>query len=383
MNQKVKPVPESRVTKPIFSIAFNTELMAENPVKISVIMPVYNADRFLEASIESIINQTYRNFELIIICSSPTDETRRILTTYQESDERVTVTYQEKKGIIFARNSGCLQAKGEYISVMDADDVSVPDRFELQAAFLEKHPDVGIVCSWADYMDEGGRVFKKVHPPATSPVIGWYLFFGDCIVHSTAMIRSEVLKKVGYYTPGKKGFPEDYDLWIRAFQVTKLANIPRPLVKYRMHTSNNSISVLTEIQQFCIPLQIALVEKLLDEYHHPMVKEIDIFRNSPVFSFNYPINDKQVDLIETLYALYLTKYSLSNSEINEIRAQISQTLLLYSWSMFHFSKGKSLNLFLQSLKYSMTGVIKKFFFVLWRELKHRTGISTQVTWEKK
>lgn len=352
--------------------------MAEYPVKISVVMPVYNADNFLEESINSILTQTYQNFEFIIICSSPTEETRRILSKYLELDARITITYQEKKGIIFARNFGCQQAKGEYIAVMDADDISVPERFESQVNFLEKHPDIGIVCSWADYIDDRGMVFKKADPPTNHFVIGWFLMFGNCMFHLTAMCRSDVLIKLGFYTPAENGFPEDYDLWIRAFQMTKLANIPKSLGKYRMHTSNNSLSVSTELQQSCIPLQNMLIGQLLANNHHLLLKEMPSFRNSPIFSFNYPLNDIQVNLIETVYTLYIKKYSLSDSDIKEIKTHISQILLSYSWSMLSFSKSKSLTLFLKSLKYSKIAVIKKIISVPWRNLKEHVRAPPRV-----
>ena len=98
--------------------------MAVNLVKLSVVMPVYNADQFLEEAIESILNQTFKNFEFIIVSSSPTDKTKEILAKYQEIDQRILVVYQERKGIICARNSGCQLSKGEYIAIMDADDIS-------------------------------------------------------------------------------------------------------------------------------------------------------------------------------------------------------------------------------------------------------------------
>ena len=352
-----------------FSIELNNKLMAENSIKISVVMPVYNADRFLEESIESILKQTYPNFEFIIVCSNPTNETKRILTKYQKSDARLLIINQEKKGIIFARNFGCQQAKGEYIAVMDADDISLPDRLETQVAFMEKNLDIGIVGSWADIIDERGSVLKNARPPTQHFVIGWHLIFGNCMVHLTAMIRSDVLKKLNYYSQTENGFPEDYDLWTRAFLITKLANIPKSLGKYRMHKSNNSLSISIELQQFCISIQNTLIKQLIGETHHPLLDEMYTVKNSSVFYFRYTINDIQVDFIETFYSNYINKYSLSNSDIKEIKDQISKIMLSYSWSMFHFSIVKSCILLSKSISYSKIAVMKKIFSVLRRVLK--------------
>jgi glycosyltransferase involved in cell wall biosynthesis len=347
--------------------------MEKASVKISVVMPVYNADRFLEESINSILNQTYPDFELIIVCSNPTEETRRILACSEKKDSKVYVTYLEKVGIINARNIGCSLARGDYIAVMDADDISLPNRLKIEIAFLESHPDIGIVGSWADIIDESGRTIKKVCPPIDPAAIGWYLLFGNCMVHLTILMRSDLLKKMDCYGPGKNGYPEDYDLWARAFFVTKLANIPEILGKYRMHTNNNSLDVSAEISQYCAEIQDSMVKRISGEIDCFMSGKLLSSTGTSIFYFNYPVNDIQVDFLESLYLSYIKKYSPSDSEIIEINIRVSQILLSYSWAMFRFSKGKSLNLLLKSLEYSRMAVIKKLISVLWREFKQYTG----------
>ncbi|NLE06710.1 MAG: glycosyltransferase, partial [Crenarchaeota archaeon] len=212
----------------------------DNTPKISVIMPVYNADSFLEESILSIINQTYKNFELIIICSKPTKYTSNLLATFKKKDTRIIIHYQEKKGIISARNFGCKIARGEYIAIMDADDISEPERLAIQIEFLEKNPAFSVVGSWVDIIDDKGRCIKKERPPTQPDVIGWHLFLGNCIMHSSVLIRTDLLKKLHYYSGSDIGFPEDYNLWMKVFFCTKLAIISKPLVKYRMHNKNTS-----------------------------------------------------------------------------------------------------------------------------------------------
>ena len=275
------------------------------------------------------------------------------------------VFYQEKKGIIFARNFGCKQAKGEYIAVMDADDISLPARFETQIKFMEKYPDIGIVGTWADVIEENGIMLRtRCQGPTNHFAIGWHLIFCNCMAHLTIMIRSEVLKRLNYYSQADNGFPEDYDLWTRAFFITKIANIPKPLAKYRVHKSNNSLLVSLEMKQFDIQIQHTMVKKILGEFSHPFFDELLVKENSSIFSFNPNVNDIQVNLIETLYRHYINTYSTSNSENKEIRTQISLIFLSYSWRMFQFSKIKSWSLLNKYLHYLQITNMKKMICMI-------------------
>ena len=341
--------------------------MAENPVTISVVMPVFYADRFLEESIESILHQTYTDFELIIICSEPSDETKRILTFSEKKDPRVHVTYQEKNGIIHARNTGCSLARGDYIAVMDADDISLPDRLKTEIAFLENHPDIGIVGSWADIIDESGRTIKKVCPPADPVVIGWYLLFGNCMVHLTVLMRSDIQKKMNGYTPGKNGYPEDYDLWARAFFVTRLANIPETLGKYRIHAGGISAAVAAEVPGYCAGIQDDMIRRITgdDAFCRSGIPAVP---GKPVLFFNPAACDAQVRFLEMLYRTYMQRYVPSDTGSAEIRRRVSQTLLSYSWSVFPYSKMRSVSFLSRSLWYSKSAVFRKMIEVIRRNL---------------
>ena len=110
-----------------------------HPPKISVLMPIYKGDEYLSAAVDSILNQTFSDFEFIIICDDPTEKTRQILDKYKQSDSRIRVYYQEREGLVNSLNRGCSLAQGEYIARMDADDISLPERFEKQVKFLDSN----------------------------------------------------------------------------------------------------------------------------------------------------------------------------------------------------------------------------------------------------
>jgi len=119
---------------------------------VSVIMPAYNAEMYVERAIESILNQMYRDFEFIIIDSS-TDATSEIIAGYQQIDDRIRFRYQENLGLVDALNIGCRLSRGKYIARMDADDVSLPERLQKQIArAMERHPEVGIIGKWTEYI---------------------------------------------------------------------------------------------------------------------------------------------------------------------------------------------------------------------------------------
>lgn len=331
-------------------------------------MPVYNADRHLEESIRSILNQTFTDFEFIIVCDNPTEKTKMILNKYQKSDHRILIFFQERKGIIFARNLGCQFAKGEFIAVMDADDISDPERLKTQFQFLKENPDIGIVGSWVDIIDEKGRVIKKIQLPTSPNVIGWNLFFGNCIYHLTILMRSDILKELQYYTQAENGFPEDYDLWTRAFFLTKIINIPKSLAQYRRHKTNNSINVSAEIERLSNIVSYKMICRFEGTIPNSPLEQFALSPDKQIFSFDAKTNKKQEDLIETLYRLYVGRYFLTKSEDKEIRSQISLIFLKYSEEMFHYSIQKSFCLFIKSFHYSKSGIIRGLFLYLNREI---------------
>jgi len=344
--------------------------MVENVPKISVVMPVYNADNYLEDSINSILNQTFKNFEFIIVCSDPTEKTKEILEKYQCLDSRVLVFYQERKGIIFARNFGCQHAKGEFIAVMDADDISYPKRFETQLLFMEKNPDIGIVGSWTDLIDKDGVVTDTFRCPTNPFVIGWYLIFENYIMHLTILMRTNILKELHYYTQQTKSFPEDYDLWTRAIFITKIAFLPAPLTQHRLHSMSNTTNLLPEMAQFFNIIRNTMLQKLSEQDFQDFLKETGLQMNSDILKFNVDHNAKQVKFIENLYSSYVKRFNVNPKDLIKIRSCLALNLLRYSYSMVSHSKKRSVVLLRKSFHYSNSNLIKIFIRALGKKLRH-------------
>ena len=195
-------------------------------------MSVYNGERFLVECIDSIVNQTFTNFEFIIINDGSTDGTGAILERYAQVDDRIFVHNQENQGLTASLNTGCKLARGEYIARMDGDDISFPDRLAKQVHYMETHPEIGILGTWIEYIGENGERYGQWHTPTQPVLIGWSLIFGTCLAHPTVIMRSDVLESLQYYRP-EALHVEDYDLWTRASFSTKLANLPEVLLQRR------------------------------------------------------------------------------------------------------------------------------------------------------
>src|SRR5579872_6896113 len=182
---------------------------------ISVVMPTYNGERFLRPAIESILNQTFPNFELIIIDDGSTDNTPHILSEFK--DTRLTVlTNQQNLGIAVATNRGLAAARGEYIALQDHDDISLPHRFQTQLDFLNTHPEIALVGSAAELIDENGVPYADYFEPENDIDIKWETLFRCPISHTSVMARRKVLLDVGgYSTDGALRVASDYDFLSR------------------------------------------------------------------------------------------------------------------------------------------------------------------------
>ena len=206
--------------------------------RVSVVMPVYNGEMYLRAAIESILSQTFRDFELLLIDDGSTDGTAAILARYRR-DSRLRAISRENRGLIASLNEGWQRARGEYVARMDADDISRPDRLARQVAFLNTHPGIGVLGGAVEVIDEQGGSHGPLTLPATHAAIVWRLCFEDPIVHPTTMIRRAVLEQIGGYDPAMR-HAEDYDLWRRACTVTRLHNLPQVVLALRRHLTNVS-----------------------------------------------------------------------------------------------------------------------------------------------
>ena len=214
---------------------------------VSVLMPVYNSAEYLEDALESILAQTLENFELIIINDGSTDGSLEILQTYAARDGRILLSSRKNKGIAKTRNELLNRINGQYIAIMDSDDIALPHRFAKQVAFLNRELDVVCVGGAFELLDDAGRMLTRFTAPTNDEEIQDLMLVGHTSIHhATAMIRRDSLMKVGGY-PETMATVGDLDLFLRLGEIGKLANLTDTVLKYRQHM--NSISALKHIQQ--------------------------------------------------------------------------------------------------------------------------------------
>jgi glycosyltransferase involved in cell wall biosynthesis len=199
--------------------------------RVSVIMAVYNAEPWLAEAVDSVLGQTYGDFELVVIDDGSLDATPEILGRLR--DPRLRVVRQRQSGQTPALNHGLRLSRGALIARMDGDDVALPDRLARQVAFLDAHPDVGLLGTACREISATGAVIRTIIPPAEDPEIRRILIRENPFTHSAVMFRRTVLDASGRYDEGFV-VAQDYDLWLRMSRLTRLANLPEPLVLRRL-----------------------------------------------------------------------------------------------------------------------------------------------------
>jgi len=206
---------------------------------ISVLMPAYNAERYLAQSVESVLAQTLRDFEFVIVDDGSTDRTPQMLAEYAARDKRVRILTIANSGISKACNAGLADCRGEFIARIDADDVAKPNRLDAQLNYMREH---GLVAcgSWHDLIDERGRFLKVLKVPVDEADVQREALKGHgSICNPTSMTRHRALLDIGGYLE-ELPVAEDLDCWLRLGELGKLGNIPESLTQYRLHSHSIS-----------------------------------------------------------------------------------------------------------------------------------------------
>ena len=228
----------------------NSRLKTHNQRKplVSVIMPVYNAGAYLAEAIESILNQTYLNFELIIVDDNSTDNSWEIIRSFQTRNPRkikaVRLAKTLNKGGDSCANEGYKKAQGEFIARMDADDISHPKRLEKQVQYLLTHPQIVVVGSRAHLINRLGKIIDVKNVPTLHPEIYKEYFAVHPMIHPTLMIRRSLLPKRENLYRIKYSANNDYYTFFELLQFGKFANLKEKLLYYRVHDKNDSLTHL-------------------------------------------------------------------------------------------------------------------------------------------
>ncbi|WP_152184252.1 glycosyltransferase family 2 protein [Sulfurimonas indica] len=220
--------------------------MIEQNILISVVMPVYNAEKYLDEAIQSILNQTYKNFEFIIINDGSTDKSLKIIESYAKEDSRIILVSRENRGLVYSLNEGIEKAKGKYIARMDADDISLSHRFEEQIVLMESNK-LDICGSHYLLVDQNNNINGLNITPLSHEMCFLSLAAKVPFAHPSVMMRKGFLTKHNLlYGQSQYTIAEDFDLWMRMYEHgAKFGNVNDILLRYRI--LDNSLSKVNSV----------------------------------------------------------------------------------------------------------------------------------------
>ncbi|MGN6504083.1 MAG: glycosyltransferase [Tepidisphaeraceae bacterium] len=222
---------------------------------VSVLMAVYNGQEYLAEAIDSILSQTFGDFEFIIVDDGSTDASPAMLKEYAARDRRIRLIEQKNSGLTASLNKAAKLATGRYLARMDPDDIALPQRFEKQVAYLDAHPEITLLGTRVILIDPYGTEYQRPMHALTHEEIDQRLLAGEgwAIVHPVAMLRREAFERVNGYDERYRT-SQDFDLWLRMAETGRLANLEEPLLKYRQHLQSANFAKAE--QQKKLKLQI-------------------------------------------------------------------------------------------------------------------------------
>lgn len=269
--------------------------------KVTVLMTVYNTEKYIRTAIFSVLNQTFKDFEMLIINDGSTDQTEEIILSFK--DPRIRYYKNELNlGISTSLNKGIELSNGKYIARMDGDDINYPNRLGKQVAFLDQHKDHGLIGSWYYVINNNGALRTVKRKSTVDIDIRLSMLFENQFIQSSVMMRTAMLKEMRYDV--ELEVCEDYDLFMRFLYKSKVANIPEELITYRWYGGNTSIVK----QRLILESFIKIFSKTLDHYDIIHTQE-ELFIHS-VLAFRY--SKKYFNTDERITSL--------NSWLNKIRS---------------------------------------------------------------
>lgn len=299
--------------------------MKQTTPKISVLMSVYNGSPYLQESVESILNQTFSDFEFIIIDDCSIDNSRKIIEEYAKKDRRITlIVNEENLGLTKSLNKGLKVAKGEYIARQDADDISLPKRLEKEVFVLAKHSDVVLVSCEMEEIDAEGNITGISRRACDSNLVAWHLLFHNHLGgHSQVMFRREPTINLGGYCEDYR-YAQDYELWGRLLKLGKIVILPDVLLKQRSHNKSISNSKKSEQETYVVfQVQHGIQQLTCKEISLEEAKNLMYFWSASPYWCQFP-NSKDVDKI--------------NARINEIYHIFIQQARTKNLPAFQLSK---------------------------------------------
>lgn len=318
---------------------------------VSVMMAVYNSETYLKEAIDSILNQTYKNFEFIIANDGSKDRSRDIILSY--TDPRIVyIENRENLGIVATRNKCIDISKGKYIAVLDSDDIALPSRLEKQVKFMESNPEYGLCGTYFKVINKKGKKLYNVKFPITDFELKTYLHFGNCFCHSTILLRTQLAQSIRYPEAFQLG--EDYALWQSISSVSKVYNLPFFSTYYRIHTQNISSSKHEEMFEAIKRINEQNLKKLNIEF-----SDSDIINYSKFLIFNHTYFTPENNFNELKN--FLAKIILKIKSDPNIANLVVLKFFLDRWFVLCFKTRRYQLLFLNKLFHNNKYNYLKFF----------------------
>ncbi|HMM19582.1 MAG TPA: glycosyltransferase [Selenomonadales bacterium] len=344
----------------------------QNRPKVTVLMSVYNGEAFLREAVESILNQTFQDFEFLIINDASTDASRDIILSYNDSRIRL-IENEINLGLTKSLIKGIDLAKGDYIARMDCDDISLPIRLEKQIAFMEDNVNIGVCGTWAEVFGLSEETWKY---PTDHDEIKITLLFHNVIIHSSVIWRKALLEEHGLSYNSNFSKAQDYELWVRCSKLIKLANIPEALIRYRISKQ--------QIGYNYKPEQIALA----DSIRKTQLRELKIDFTEKQFNLHKAIALFRVESIRsTIYDSLIWLQYLKKMLNCYYKSDISDNILAEKcYDICNSNTTLGLWLWVNYMKYSLKGNNiflfckrsgKLFLKCLWRIIFKKTKEVTQ------
>ena len=295
-----------------------------NSPLISIVLPVFNAEKYLAESIESILNQTYTNFELIIIDDGSTDNSFDIVTNFANEDSRIISITRENRGLVKTLNEGILIAKGEWIARMDSDDVCMPDRLQVQLDFLNRTK-ADLCGGWIRLLGTRTRRIRRY--PMKDDEIKLLLCFRTAFAHPSIIIRASLIKRYLYNDNVERA--QDYELWTRlAMSDVKMTNVQSVVLKYRIHSdqiSENSRE--QQVKARDLAQKNYINEKIAQEGAFETFKKFASPYDSP--GYNDAVTLKNM-LVDVSWASAMAKLSCFRTALRYVRPSNYSVYQLYA-----------------------------------------------------
>jgi glycosyltransferase involved in cell wall biosynthesis len=321
-------------------------------------MSVYNGEKYLKEAVSSILNQTFSDFEFFIVNDASNDATAEILAQLNDSRIKI-INNATNQGLTYNLNTMLSLSNGQYIARMDADDIALPHRFQVQYDYMESHPEIGICGTWIEtFFEETGK--KQIVKYANDDTgIRAFAFFQAPFCHPTVMIRKEVLENNRLQYPIQYRLGQDYALWVELLKVTKGANLPEVLLRFRRHKENVSnwnkgqeyktVEMLTSIQQ-----QYLLQYDISFENQQEMAVYTQFADRSVSADLSFTAQKKVSVILKWVRRQIVQKYS-------DLQAPWMYYLSLICFYNFYIAKKFPLTFFLQKLYYKGACIyLKKF-----------------------